>query len=227
MKILIVDNSIDLPSSMGADFRRYLDGEVWVRRGPDRDLPGKPEEFTHVILSGSKTSILDNGPWITELMEYVRRIERIGTPLLGICYGHQIVARALGGDQFVRRSNTPEFGWVEIAQEKPHPLLVDLPNRFYSFQAHFEEVHQLPRGFVSTAKSPRCAIQAYYADQKPIFGLQFHPERNAEEGEQSLERSKKSAPKDCIFNDGKAESLFTENVARTIFKNFLATKSAR
>ena len=222
MKILIVDNNIDKPWGLCGDFRRYLDGEIIVRRGPQSDLPLNPQTFTHVILSGSKTSCLDSSPWTIELMQFVRETVDANIPLLGVCYGHQIIAKSYGGEAVVRRSELPEIGWVEVRQTKPHPLLEGLPPKFHTFQSHFEEVAHLPTGFVNTAESDRCAIQAYYHAKKPVYGVQFHPERNAQEGQCSIDKQKLATPKDCIFKDGQAMSVFTENVARIIFRNFLA-----
>jgi GMP synthase (glutamine-hydrolysing) len=221
VKILIIDNNIDQPWGFCGDFRRYLEGEIVVRRGPQSDLPANPGAFTHVILSGSKTSCLDSSPWTLELIDFVQKTAEREIPLLGVSYGHQIIVKAFGGESAVRRSATPEIGWVEIKQERPHALLAGLPERFHTFQSHFEEVARLPSGFIATASSERCAIQAYYVQGRPIFGVQFHPERNAEEGQKSIDNQKKSAPGDCIFFDGQAKSVFTENVARTIFRNFL------
>lgn len=224
MKILIIDNNIDQPWGFCGDFRRYLSGEILVRRGPQNDLPPSPKNFSHIILSGSKTSCLDASAWTQELVEFVRQSVDQGVPLLGVCYGHQIIAKAFGGETALRRAPKPEIGWVEIVQTRPHPLFSGLPERFHSFQAHYEEVANAPSGFVVTAESKNCAIQAYYVDGKPVFGVQFHPERDAEEGQSSIDKQKKTAPSDCIFLDGKAKSVFTENVARTIFRNFLEQK---
>lgn len=225
MRILVIDNNIDQPWGLCGDFRRYLEGEVIVRRAPQGDLPhGGPRGFTHVILSGSKTSCLDSSPWTQALMKFVRETIDAGVPTLGVCYGHQIIARAYGGESILRASTTPEIGWVEIRQTRPNPVLKGLPAKFHTFQSHFEEVSSLPAAFVNTAESDRCAIQAYFIEKKPVFGVQFHPERNAEEGQQSIDRQKKTTPESCIFGDGKAKSVFTENVARTIFRNFISQK---
>lgn len=224
MKILIIDNNIDKPWGLCEDFRRYLQGEITVRRSPQEDIPGEIGRYTHVILSGSKTCILDSSPWVHRLMDFVRKVVDSRTPLLGVCYGHQIISRAYGGDAAVRISPTPEIGWVEIEQTAPGPLLEGLPQRFHSFQSHFEEVLKAPPGFIPTATSPRCSIQSYYVEGKPVFGVQFHPERNLEEGQRSIEKRKKAVPplpKDCIFNDREAKSVFSEDVANTIFGNFL------
>lgn len=224
MKILIIDNNIDQPWGLCGDFRRYLSGEVSVRRAPQGDLPKSPRAYSHVILSGSKTSCLDSSPWTQDLMRFIRETIDAGIPMLGVCYGHQMIARTFGGESILRSCEKPEFGWVEIRQTKPNPVLEGLPKKFYTFQSHFEEVSVMPAGFVSTAESDRCALQAYYVKNKPIFGVQFHPERNAEEGQRSIDKRKKTLPSDCIFFDGKAKSVFNENVASTIFRNFAEQK---
>lgn len=222
MKTLIVDNNIDVPWDLCPDIRRYLDGQITVRRAPQEDLPKNPLGFSHIILSGSKTSCLDVGPWIEKLTRFIHAAVESGIPVFGICYGHQLIARIFGGDKSVRKAEKPEFGWVEIQQKRNHPLLEGLPERFHSFQSHYDEVCQAPKGFIVATSSERCAVQAYYLSDKPVFGVQFHPERNAEEGQSSIDGKKKAVPSDCIFNDRKAKSVFDENVAITIFRNFLA-----
>lgn len=224
MKILIIDNTIDKPLNLAPDFRRYFDQSVTVRRSPEEDLPIAIDDFTHVILSGSRTSCMDQSPWVLKLIELVHKIVEREIPLLGVCFGHQIIARSFGGDSAVRKSSTPEFGWVEVTQTNTNPILQGLPAKFYSFQSHFEEVASLPTNFILTASSNRCTIQSYYVKSKPIFGVQFHPERNASEGNASLLQRIDKVPKECIFGHGKAKEFYNENVARTIFSNFLNQK---
>src|SRR3712207_4000003 len=101
MKVLIVDNNID-PVFWGAsDLRRlsrHLPGaDFHVRRGPQADLPADPRAFDRIVLSGSRTAARDEAPWIDQLLEFIRRAVDAGRPLLGVCYGHQMLARALGG----------------------------------------------------------------------------------------------------------------------------------
>lgn len=118
MKTLIVDNNIDVPWDLCPDIRRYLDGQITVRRAPQEDLPKNPLGFSHIILSGSKTSCLDVGPWIEKLTRFIHAAVESGIPVFGICYGHQLIARIFGGDKSVRKAEKPEFGWVEIQQKE-------------------------------------------------------------------------------------------------------------
>lgn len=236
MRILLVDNNITPVASphqdMSYTIRRYLDGEVVVRRGPEADFPLSPEGFTHVILSGSKTSCMDPSPWVEKQLELIRKTASVGVPMLGVCFGHQLIARAFGGPTKVHASPTPEIGWTEVELFANNPITQSLPQRFYTYSSHFEEVAELPPHFVPTARSNRCAIQAYYVEAKPIFGIQFHPEYKADEGEQRMKLTAKKLQEEfrgnklkekleSFLNKGKGHALHSENVALTIFKNFL------
>lgn len=229
IKLLIIDNTLDQPYAMGVDFREHFSEfpniSAEVRRAPQKDLPKSISEYTHVILSGSRTSCMEESDWVEELIQFIKLLDKEGTPILGVCFGHQMIARAFHGKKAVRSSPTPEFGWVNIKKRaEPHPLLIDLEDEFHSFQSHVEEVIELSQDFIISAQSERCAIQAYYHKHKPIFGIQFHPERNAAKGEATIRNRLKDRPKDCIFGVGQAKSLYSKHVADTIFKNFFKQK---
>src|SRR5262245_28652047 len=107
------------PKSWGAqDLARYAAAQagatVLVRRGPHDDIPKDWNRIDRVVISGSLTRVNEDAPWIESLLEQIRRWVDRGTPLLGVCYGHQMLNRALGGKECVRASSTPEFGWTEI-----------------------------------------------------------------------------------------------------------------
>ena len=82
-------------------------------------VPGAGEipdlaKYSHFIISGSEASVIDDNPWEGLLREISLNIIDMKKPLLAICYGHQFLVRALLGKQSVRRTATPEFGWVDI-----------------------------------------------------------------------------------------------------------------
>jgi GMP synthase-like glutamine amidotransferase len=223
-KVLIVDNKIDPPFG-SADLVRYLGANVDVFRAPEGKLPEGFSMYSHMVISGSKTSCMAQEPWLDKLLALIQLGCDKNLPIFGVCFGHQLIARALGGVGVLRRSPTPEFGWVEInaVQEnaKNDPVFSLLPQSFFSFASHFEEVTVLPEGFIPMARNSRCQNQAYRVKGKPVFGVQFHPERNAEEGEQTYERIKGKVPVDIVFNEGKTSQCYDSKLAVNLFTRFL------
>ena len=224
MKVLVIDNNID-PHSWGARnlvryARQQAGANVYTRRGPSDDLPHSAVGFDRIIISGSRTSCLDHFPWVGRLEEFVRQAVDQGTPVLGVCYGHQVIARAFGGRQIVRRAEKSEFGWTRIEQTNDSRLFQGLPKVFYSFSSHFEEVGSLAPGFRHLARSPDCEIQAVQLEQRPVFGIQFHPEKNLSEAQEILDERVRKGGAKTLLHPKDSEKLYSPDVAERIFSNF-------
>jgi len=101
-------------------------------------------------------------------------LDSLDAPILGICAGHQFMAKHLGGD--AAPAKVPEFGKSVVEIHQPDVLFEGLPNRFEVWESHNDEVTQLPKDFVALASSENCNIQAMRHRDRPLFGLQFHPE---------------------------------------------------
>lgn len=138
------------------------------------------------MLTGSEYSITHDYPWLDPLLEYVRKVFDSGKPLLGICYSHQLIARALAGKEAVGKAGIPEITFAPIEITKPHPIFAGLPNPFRVMSSHYDQVCRLPEGFETVARSRDCPIQAMVHHDKPVVGMQFHPEMDIEQGRQSL-----------------------------------------
>jgi GMP synthase (glutamine-hydrolysing) len=225
MKILIIDNTID-PNCWGSkslcDLARLApNATVCVRRAPQGDLPKNPQDFDRIIVSGSKTSALDDSPWVGQLIDFIKRSLDRKRAFLGVCYGHQVLARSIGGKEVVGKAAKPEFGWTKIHVTATAPILEGLPPTFYSFSSHFEEVQQLPKSMKILANSEDCAIQACQLDQLPVYGVQFHPEKTIAEAKQTFSESKKSKTPVALLHPSKSEELYDPKVGEMIFKNFL------
>lgn len=225
MRLLIIDNTLD-PDSWGssnlARFGRLSSGStVTVRRAPHDDLPSNPSVYDKVILSGSRTSCLEDAPWISRLDAFVRDWIGSGKPLLGVCYGHQALVRAMAGKTHVRKAAEPEFGWTRIEVLEGSPLLEHVPREFHSFSSHYEEVAELPAGFRRLARSRDCEIQACQLGDRPVFGIQFHPEKDLNEGERILSDKKKAGAPKKLLGLGQGKTLFDASIGETIFGNFL------
>ena len=231
MRILILDNHREAPSFGASNLVRWAlrmapeGSEVLVRRPPDLDLGTLPR-LDAVVISGSVTSCLPpHEGWVKAFDEWViRGIER-RIPILGICFGHQTLARCLfkmhAKEPLLGRSEKPEIGWQTQRILAPSRLFEGLPSAFVSYQSHYEEVTELPPGAKLLAESDRCRIQAIEVVGAPIFGVQFHPEHTIEGGEAAMKRKlEKGEPRDWILNPGKGPELYNDEVGKVIFGNF-------
>ncbi|MEM3399363.1 MAG: GMP synthase subunit A [Candidatus Micrarchaeia archaeon] len=130
------------------------------------------KEADAIILSGGPGSAYKDDFGICE--RAVMQAFEKGMPLLGICMGHQLIAHYLGGS--VGRGENAEYGVVEISVDEERVLFSGVPRRFRAWVSHFDEVKKMPKGFVKTAHSEKCGVEAMEHEKKPIFGVQFHPE---------------------------------------------------
>lgn len=154
-----------------------------------------PQRHTRLLIGGSEASVSENAPWIREQIELVREAACRGLPIFGICFGHQLIARALCGDAAVGRAPQPELGWFEIEQVEPDGLLKGFPERFVAMQTHFDQVRDPGPEFRVLARSADCAVQAIGHRRLPIWGVQFHPEIGRLSGLKLLAASRVSNPR--------------------------------
>lgn len=123
-----------------------------------------------IILSGSPSSVYDkDAPRPDSSL-----LERLECPLLGICYGLQVIAADLGGE--VRPARSREYGYARLSiTDKTSPLFASMPEELDVWMSHGDHVTTPPQGFRITAKTPE-ALNAFEDLSKRIYGLQFHPE---------------------------------------------------
>ncbi len=122
-----------------------------------------------IVLSGGPSSIYaDDAP------KPDPGIFELGIPVLGICYGMQATAQALGGG--VSRSDTREYGPMGFAPNSGHPLFDGLSDNLQVWMSHGDEVASPPPGFEVIGRSSDGKIAAIGSDERCIYGLQFHPE---------------------------------------------------
>jgi GMP synthase (glutamine-hydrolysing) len=122
-----------------------------------------------LILSGGPASVYAKGapaldPALLEL----------GIPVLGICYGMQLIAQALGGD--VQGAEVGEFGRSTLTVKEPGRLLEGLPLEQACWMSHRDTVFSPPPGFTALASSTVSPVAAFESSEKAIYGIQFHPE---------------------------------------------------
>lgn len=228
MKILVLDNNIDQDCWGSSDIVNHClpYGQTSVRRPPHNDLPSLKytEQFDAIVISGSKTSCLDQSDWVLKLDEWLRIQISRKIPMLGICYGHQSLIRVLSGkffNQHLRKGNVPEYGWTKINHDQKNKLLSGLDQTFYSFSVHYEEVFSLPEGCRNTAHSPDCSIQSFEHDTLPLFGVQFHPEKTLVDCEKSLLNALKRGEPKNLLEPKSSQVRYNSDIGKKIFSNFI------
>src|SRR5882757_9014218 len=123
-----------------------------------------------LVLSGGPASVYEEGapPFPTQLLD-------LEIPMLGICYGMQAMALALGGR--VESASSGEFGRTELVlRESGGRLLGGLPEEQTCWMSHRDAVFEAPEGFTPLASSPSSPVAAYEFPARGLYGIQFHPE---------------------------------------------------
>lgn len=184
--IAVIDNSINpLIYNPIRHWEPHLIGRWESFRAINNVFPDLSKEYSHLILTGSEISILEREAWVYREIELVREAVDKGIPTLGSCYGHQLVALALAGPAHVRRSPEPEIGWISVQITRKNELLKQ-NEQIFSFSIHFDEVVDLGNDFKVFVSSEKCKIQGFQLKNKPIWGIQMHPEINIPEAQKLL-----------------------------------------
>ncbi len=142
------------------------------------EIPASPTQADAWLVTGSRHGVYDDLPWIEPLKAFLRACVAQGVPIVGVCFGHQILAEALGGE--VEKSDR---GWglgVQDYQVAARPgWMADLPDRFAVRALHQDQIVRLPDDATVLARSAHCAYAALaYGDPERPFAvsLQPHPE---------------------------------------------------
>ena len=133
-----------------------------------------------IILSGGPASVYaEDAPSIDA------GIFELGVPVLGFCYGHQIMAVTLGGE--VAHSEVGEYGPATLACDNESALFKGTPMEQTVWMSHRDAVSRVPEGFVVTGRTDVCPVAAMECPERKLYSTQFHPEvRHTEHGQQIL-----------------------------------------
>lgn len=163
-----------------ADMIRAAVGDAWT--GPWREIDARggfpaPDRLAGLIITGSSANVPDREPWVLAVERYLARVVPRGLPTFGICFGHQLLGQALGGE--VRRNpRGREIGTVELRLLADDPLLAQCPPALSVNVTHIDTVLELPpnaRVLARTELDPHAAV--YFGER--AWGVQFHPEMDA------------------------------------------------
>lgn len=173
---------------------RRGDFENWIAAGLDTqtlpilvvdprrgDALPAPDTLSGVVLTGSHAMVSHREPWSERTGEWLARLVAQDTPVLGICYGHQLLAHALGGEAGDHPQGM-EVGTVTVTLDEAaatDPLLRGLPATFQAHVVHRQSALRLPEGAVRLAGNAHEPVQAFRIGDN-AWGVQFHPEFDAE-----------------------------------------------
>ncbi|MFA1609553.1 type 1 glutamine amidotransferase [Halobellus rubicundus] len=152
------------------NFRRELDADLVEFDVTDNDRPAG-FDFDGVVITGSRTSVYWDRDWIRPLVDYVAAAHERGLPILGVCYGHQVLASALGGR--VEDMGEYEIGYREIRKLEDDDLFEGIPESFTAFTTHSDVVTELPPDAELLAENDY-GVHAFRCGD--AWGVQFHPE---------------------------------------------------
>jgi GMP synthase (glutamine-hydrolysing) len=166
--------------------------EVDLRDGST--LP-EPSEVSGVVVTGSASSVTDREPWVLRAEEHLRVLVRERVPTFGICFGHQMLGQALGGE-VAKNPLGREIGTVDLVIQAEDPLLDGLVPPLRANATHVDTVSRLPPGAKVLARSAREPHAAVRFGER-AWGVQFHPEMDA-----AVIREFISARRDVIASEG-------------------------
>jgi GMP synthase (glutamine-hydrolysing) len=130
------------------------------------------------VITGSAANVPTRDAWMVRTEAWLRDVVARGTPTFGICFGHQLLAQALGGE-VQRNPRGREIGTVRIERTAPASIFDDLPEHFEAQVTHIDSVVRLPPGAEPLARSGLEDYQAIRFSER-CFGVQFHPEMDAD-----------------------------------------------
>jgi GMP synthase-like glutamine amidotransferase len=141
----------------------------------DGVLPTRPEAFDGYVITGSPASVNDDSlPWVGPLLDFIRAVHAARKPLVGLCFGHQAVARALGG-QVARNAAGWGLGTAPTHWQAAHPWMQPAQSTTTLMAAHNEQVTHMPEGAECLGGSDFCPIGSMQIGQH-IWTTQYHPE---------------------------------------------------
>lgn len=174
------------------------------------------DEVDAVLIGGAgEYSAKDNHPWTEELHTFIQTAVDRDMPIFGSCWGHQVIARAFGGE-VVNDPSRAELGSgeVELTEAgREDPIFRTFPPRFRVNMGHHDRVTQLPSNAVELAYNDSQRYQAFRLRNKPVYGTQFHSELDAE---RELERL-------IVYREHYQDELPDEETFREVVNNLVET----
>jgi len=168
-RTLILEHERDAGAGLLAAWLESREFRLDVARTAEGDTLPEVDAFDFLVVLGSARCAIDNLPWIALEADLIRTAHLRGTPVFGICFGGQLLARTLGGQVFRDRANA--VGWVDIDSRRPEVI-----TKGPWFEWHFDTFDAPPDAeILATSDS---GVEAFQLERS--LGVQFHPEVDRE-----------------------------------------------
>jgi len=199
------------------NFRREVDADLAEFDVTEGELP-ETFDFDGAILTGSRASAYWEKPWIEALEAWVETAHERDLPLLGICFGHQLLASVLGGE--VGPMERYEIGYRTIEQTAEDPIFEGIDDSFTAFTTHSDAVLELPEAASELADNDR---SNHGFRKGSAVGLQFHPEYDVDSATRVTKQKEEDLPPEKLeaVLEGITEDAYRESCpAKLVFENF-------
>jgi GMP synthase (glutamine-hydrolysing) len=199
------------------NFRRELDADLVEFDATDGHLPDHTD-FDGVVVTGSRSSVYWDEAWIPPLVEYVAEAADDGVPILGVCYGHQVLAEALGGR--VAGMDGFEIGYNGIRHSGEDVLFDGIDESFTAFTTHGDAVVELPPTATLLAENEH-GVHAFRDGH--CWGVQFHPEYDLDTARDVTDGKRErldDARVDAVLEEISPAAYDAACEAKALFDNF-------
>lgn len=168
-EVAVIDATMEWPRYSNR-FNELLGDDIEKYKAMKQEFPEDPEV---VVISGSTSGIYEDEEWIDALVEKVSEYIEDDVPVLGLCFGHQVIAKAMGAE--VVQMDEYEIGYRPIEIKGESEIFGGLDSVEYPFNTHQDKVTGMPEELEPIAAT-EMANQAFQHQEKPVYGVQFHPE---------------------------------------------------
>jgi GMP synthase-like glutamine amidotransferase len=136
------------------------------------ELPESPNAHDGYVITGSPASVNEGSKWVADLLEFLRALDAVRRPTVGLCFGHQAIVSALGGSV---TQGSWDFGVTQLDFTSSQEWMTPAHNSLQLYSAHHEQVTKLPDGFSVIGGNEFCP-NASLLKGTHIFTTQYHPE---------------------------------------------------